>query len=249
MKGTIVALSLLLSSATILCSNVLGQEKTSGLLWLDFNYSKFVTPDLSFGGDGGYRVNLSSTSWHSIYARPTVKYRFNSTFTLTGSIAGFQEFNGDSPNTFEFRGAQQITANWQNTKNLRFINRLRLEERWFFYEGEEEVESSSQREWSPRLRYMLRVESAAFNVGELFRNIYLHGSIEYFLGLGAESDERYFNQSRIIAGWGQLLKNNRKYEVDLMWQQSRNTLEGNFDTDQFVVRLRYFLKQLPSREA
>lgn len=225
-----------------LCFLAEAQDNSAG--WFDYNHTQFLNPDLSIVGDLGYRTNFSGDDFHLFYLRPGVKYRINNTWKVQGNLGTFFTFNDETPNSTEFRLAQEVQATWPRLKRFRFSHRLRAEERFFQLEEVEGLEGSGRSDQSVRLRYFLAGTTNYRNIGPL-GNVYLTGSIEFFANLGEETQGLVSDQSRIYGGWGQLLDKGWSYVVHLMWLRSRNDF-GNFQSDEFVVRLRiYWKSQVP----
>jgi hypothetical protein len=236
----------ILTSLAFLLSGTLvwGQSSTSSA-WFDYNHAQFLTADLSIVGDIGYRTNLSGQGFNLFLLRPGVNYRINSTFQVQGNISTFLTLNDEAPNSTEFRLAQEVRATWPQFKKFRFTHRLRAEERFFTYEKDEGARRNRSNDQIVRLRYFLSGTTDYKNIGPL-GNIFFTSSIEYFSNLGEESGAALADESRVYAGWGQLLNRGWSYVLHLMWIRSRNDF-GNFDSDEFVVRLRiYWKSQVPN---
>jgi len=226
MKSRLVIIAV---SITLFCRAQ--SVETAG--WLDYNHTQFLNPDLSIVGDIGFRTDLSDSNWYLTYVRPGVNYRINATFAVQGNIATFLTFNDTTPNSTEFRTAQQVKLTWPRFTEFRFTHRLRAEQRFFYFEDLDGFEDADQ---SYRLRYLLAGTTDYFNWGPL-GNLYFTGSVEYFARIGDEAESIFADQSRFYIGWGQLLNKGWSYVLHFMWLRSRDD-GGNFESDQFVIRLR-----------
>ena len=229
---------ILTASLFLMSLLVWGLSTSSG--WFDYNHQQFLNQDLSIVGDVGYRTNFSGDDFNLTYIRPGVSYRINKTFQIQGNIATFLTFNDIAPNSTEFRLAQEVRATWPRFDRLRIGHRYRAEERFFAFEEIEGLNGSSSSDNNIRLRYFLDGKTDYVNIGPV-GNLYFTGSVEFFADLGAETEGLLTDQSRIYGGWGQLLKNGWSYVMHLMWLRSRDDF-GNFDADEFVVRLRIYWK-------
>lgn len=219
------------------------QDKVSLITWTDFNYTYNKSEKLGIGGDAGIRGIISKPNWGLIYARPTIKYHFTPFIQVKGSVGLFQTFQTDPSDMFELRFAQEGEAEWPSFNNFYLIHRLRLEERFLFYSQSNASDDFDRQQENFRFRYMLSARSNYFKITNRAEYLYLIAGAEYFFPIGDNVDERFFNASRLSAGFGQELKLDWNYQVDLIWQRSRNTLEGNFTTDEFIVRLRVYFEQ------
>jgi len=218
------------------------QENNDFLSWLDWNYSYITSPKWTFGGDGGTRGILTSDQFTTVYIRPSANYKVNKDIRLTAAVAGFQTFRSSGFDLFEFRLAQQVEAMWPRFGRVFFTHRLRNEER-FYVENQFEDAPENDSNFENRLRYRLGAETNYFNLTSKIGNVKLLGGIEYFQTFQSRTDSRRFNDSRISAGYGQLLKKGWSYHLVFIWQRSRDILGGEFTTDQYVLRLRVYLKQ------
>jgi len=219
------------------------QSNFSG--WIDYNHTQYLSPDFSIKGDVGYRTNFSGDDFNLILLRPGVDYRINKTFHVQGNAAIFLTYNQEFANSREFRLAQEVRATWPRFKKFRFDHRVRAEERFFTFEQIEGIEDQRSSDQDLRLRYFLAGTTNYMNVGPL-GNLFFTGSVEFFNTLGEETEGLISDRSRVYAGWGQLLSQGWSYAVHFIWQQSRNAF-GNFESDEFVVRLRiYWRSQVPN---
>jgi hypothetical protein len=218
------------------------QEDQDFQTWFDFNYTYITSPKWTFGGDGGTRGILTSDEFTTIYLRPSASYKVNKDVSLTATVAGFQTFRSSGFDLFEFRLAQQVQATWPRLDRMYFTHRLRNEER-FYIENQLEEAPENDSNFENRLRYRLGIESNYFNLTSKIGNVKLLGGIEYFETFRSRTDSRGFNDSRLSAGYGQLLTKGWSYSLIFIWQRSRDVLGGEFATDQYVLRLRVYLKQ------
>lgn len=225
-----------------LSGNMLAQTSTTNQLWLDYNHQEFIKPNLSIGGDAGFRSDISDGDWYAVYIRPRVTYRANHTFSLLGGVAFYYNWNSPKVDNTEFRIEQQVTAKWPNFKKLHFENRLRFEERYFHYQKSTEVSSPPDR-WATRLRYRLMVKTEYFNITKKFGNVYVLLGAETFVPFENVNSESYLLRERVVLGFGQLLPKGRRYEVDFMWQGPINAKAGDAKSNLWILRLRYYVQK------
>lgn len=224
----------------------LGQENQKEerfLTWSDFNYSSTTSPNWTLGGDAGVRGLLTSDEFTTIYLRPMVAYKVNKDISLAAAIAGFQTFRAEGFDLFEFRLAQEIHATWPRLDRLYFTHRLRNEERFYFENQNEELPKDDSN-FENRLRYRLGVETKDFHITSKIKNLKLLGGVEYFQTFQSRTDSERFNDSRVSVGYSQSLRKGRSYSLIFIWQRSRDVFDNDFSTDQFIMRLRVYLKQV-----
>jgi len=228
------------------CIPLLGSSQEESFhTWSDFNYADFTSSKFAYGGDAGIRGAISSSEWTVFYIRPKVQYDLKSFLNLAFAASAFNTWNTNSPNSFEFRLAPEVTAQWPRINPGAFSHRGRYEARFFWNDisNDEDLDIPNQ-EHNSRFRYQLSFKTNYFNVMEKLDNFFIQVSSEFFLPFNETSSELFFNQNRFVLGIGQLLNDEWSYKVDFMWQRSKNTLEGDFSSDEFIVRLRVYLKKL-----
>lgn len=212
-------------------------------MWLDYNYKAYLKADLSLGGDAGFRTDVGDRNWNALYIRPRVTYRFNQTFEGEVGIGLFQNWNAPAVNDTELRFEQQLNAKWPQFKYFRFENRLRADERFIHYQKPNSDQADLADKWDYRVRYRIMVKSEYFNVSEKITNVYALIYSEFFFPIGDDGLERYANRNRTGIGFGQLLPKGHRYELNFLWQQSAGKTEDSENTDQWILRLRYYFKQ------
>jgi hypothetical protein len=195
----------------------------------EFN-SKWV-----YSGDYGIRGVLSGQDWTTFYVRPTFRYRIKPIFDVRAGVALFFTHDQELEDVIELRFHQETNVKWPEVVGMVFNHKLRFEERFFFYQ-------ESDNDFSARARYHFTIESPDFRLFNIKGPFYVKASIEFFLPLGEEATERYINQNRIEGVFGQRVSNRFRYEIHYIWQNSKDTDDGSFDTSANILRLRlYFL--------
>ena len=225
----------------VLLAGLKGAVQAQGdfTLWADFDYRTYVKPRLWLGGDAGFRGVFDAGNGITIYARPTINYRFSPIINVGGGIAGFNTFS-HLDNLFEFRGFQTLNCNWPRGKFFKYQSRLQVEERGFYRSSDlERGDNSSFR--SVRVRIQLGLTSVYFNLSDDLKNVYFTGSVEMFASSRGAKENVFVNQYRAVGGFGQLLRSGWRYEVDFIGQFSRSTVAQLFDQNSFIVRTRIFL--------
>ena len=226
--------------------NLTGRAQSSPALvsWSDFNYTYGFNTTWGTGGDAGFRGVISDRDWTAFYIRPILIYRNTDQLNFGFSVAVFQNFNAHSPNMFEFRPAQQVNWIWPEFEKWSLKSRVRFEERYLVQEPQEGFEVQDPK-WEIRGRYELKFKTEAFDLGNLLEQIHLLASGEYFFPLGDQADQLYADQSRLLVGFGHEVGQRWSYELHFFWLKSRNTYAGDLQTDQYVLRLRVFLRNKP----
>ncbi len=201
--------------------------------WTDFSLNVHLTNKSRLGGDAGIRGLVSSKDWNQFYIRPTYRYYFNQTVNVSTGAAFFYTVNNTLGNVSEFRLFQEIDLLWPNLTVVTFNNRFRLEERFFFYESQ-----TKTNDWNARGRYELYIESRDFNLLQFLHNIYLLASLEYFLPFNNSATELFINRNRLVLGFGQRISARFRYDLQYIWQKSREFSDEGFKTNENILRLR-----------
>ncbi|HBH22059.1 MAG TPA: hypothetical protein DDY13_01415 [Cytophagales bacterium] len=202
-------------------------------IWTDFTIKYESTNRIGLGGDVGYRTEPGSGDWNTFYIRPTVYYAPNNIFKLNGGLAYFKVFQDFPQNSDEIRLFQDFHFNWPDFGWLLIRNRIRFEERFFFFpDGDDD--------FSARGRYRINLESRDFGLFGSARKLYLVGSWEGFLQLNQAVEELFINNYRTYISLGLRQSAGWRYELHFMQQNSRQIVEDGFKTQEYVVRFRVF---------
>ena len=215
---------------------VLSQESTEidRQVWMNYSMTVPVSEHFSFGGDAGYRWDISGFNWNQILIRPTANYRFNSTFRVAGALALFQTFNRNSNNLSEFRIHQDFNVNWPDFGVVRFFFRFRAEQRFFYYQNLPNA-------FNIRLRLLGGAQTRDLTFLGDKRPIYFKILFEGFVTLNRDrATEIFINNTRTHFAFGHRLSRAWRYEVHYIRQGSRLLSSDGFKISQDVFRLRVF---------
>lgn len=228
----------------ILLSTKANAQSVPGFVtWSDFNFTYGFNTTWGTGGDAGVRGLISDPNRTLLYLRPIFIYRNTDQLNFGFSVAAFQNFNRAVPDMFEFRPAQQVNLVWPQFKRWNLKSRIRLEER-YLVQLKTEGFKIAEPGWEFRGRYELKFKTEPFDVGFIKRT-YVLASGEYFIPLGEEGEQLFADQSRLLIGYGQRIGQRWSYELHFFWLRTRNTFEASLQTDQYVLRLRVFLRNQP----
>jgi hypothetical protein len=215
--------------------NLTGKSQdVDNILWINYAITIPTTKNFSYGGDIGARGLISNQDWNQFLIRPTATYRFNQTIGVAGAVALFSTFNQDIRNLYEFRIHQDLNLKWPDLDVLSFFYRVRIEERFFFYEN-------LPNNFNVRLRYLIGVTSQDFTFISSKRPIYFQVIYEGFKTVADESAYQIFvNQLRIHFAFGHRISSNFRYELHYIKQQSRQYADNGLETTQNIYRVRLF---------
>ena len=203
--------------------------------WSDLTLTWSFSRKLSIGGDLGFRGTLSSKNWNQFYLRPRVKYRFSSIFNVDAGLASFNNLNKNAGNDYEFRLFQDANLTWPDIGYVIFRHRWRFEQRFFFYE---DLDNDS----NIRGRYQIQLETIDFKLFSKKRSFYLFSGFEVFVPFGTSAVELFVNKNRTFLGLGHRLTPNFHYEIQYIWQHSREFDDEGFKTTENIFRLRFFYR-------
>ena len=210
------------------------EEYVDFQFWMNYALTIQANQKLSYGGDTGFRGFISNADWNQLLIRPTVTYRFNYTFSAAGAIAWFSTFNVNEENINEFRIHQDFNAKWPDFGFIEFFYRLRIEQRWFFYE-------TLPNDFDLRVRYLAGVESADINLFGPKAPIYFQIIYEGFRTVNDESAyEIFIDQSRFHVAMGQRISKRFRYEFHYIRQKSRDGSDTDLSLSQNIFRIRTF---------
>ncbi len=209
-------------------------QEVDNQLWINYALTVPVTSNFSYGGDAGFRGFISNQDWNQILVRPTATYRFNQTIGIAGAVALFSTFNRDVENLYEFRIHQDFNIRWPDLTVLSLFYRLRIEERFFFYED-------LPNDFNLRIRYLVGIESQDFTFLGSKRPIYFQAIWEGFKTVGEESAYQIFiNSVRIHFAFGHRMSTKFRYELHYITQRSRQFSDTGLETSQNIFRIRLF---------
>jgi hypothetical protein len=215
--------------------NAVFAQGVDNQLWMDYVVSIPINKKWSYGGDAGVRGLISNYDWNQIIIRPNVTYRINSIFSVSSAIAWFGTFNKNVGNVNEFRIHQDVNARWPDTGIGSFFYRVRLEERFFFFE-----DSQIDNRFNVRLRGLAGFESADIRPFQSKRPIYFQVMYEGFTTLEKNTSEVFVNQTRFDLAFGHRISDYFRYEIHYIRQGSRLYAQDGIDISQNILRIRFF---------
>jgi len=239
-KNVSITLLTLISLFYTIQSRAQGNDEVALYLWTDVTLNYWINNKSRFGGDAGLRSIVSSKEWKQFYVRPANRFYINPFINVGGAVAFFSTVNKAVGNVAELRLAQEAHLIWPNFMLIDFFHRIRLEERFLFYQKDQLFNETLQNELDVRSRYQLTAESQDFHLFQIIRGIYLRASFEYFLPLNQSAVERFINQTRIVGGYGHRISEKFRYELQYIWGRSRAFKEDGLKTSENIIRLRCY---------
>lgn len=231
----IYLLFVVIALAEIGDKNVAFAQEVDNQFWINYAVSIPINNKWSYGGDMGLRGFISNYNWNQILIRPNVTYKLNSIFSVSPAIAWFSTINKDIGNVNEFRIHQDVTARWPDLGFIEFFYRVRVEERFFFFE-DDQIENR----FNVRLRGLIGVETNDIYLFNAKRPIYFQSIYEGFITLERSAEEVFVNQTRFHLAFGHRLSNKFRYELHYIRQGSRLYVDDGININQNIYRVRLF---------
>jgi hypothetical protein len=219
-------------------------DKTSGQLWLTFRTLKpLENKQWVMHFDARTNGNQGARTFASLDARTRVNFYPLSWLDLSPEIVLRYAHQREDLNTFT--ATPRVGVRFRLPHVQRVLNRervplrrfdfavlLRLEWRNVFY-----GDGISNSSWRARARAEGKVPLNHENMS-VDKTVYLRGDAEAFIPLGDETPETFASRWRFRAGAGYRFSFAWRIEALGIWQTSRNTLEDDFGTTEFVLNLR-----------
>lgn len=204
-------------------------------VWVNYTLKASISEQLHYGGDIGYRTSVMNTNWSQLVFRPAITYQFKKPMSVAGAIAWFGTFNKSNYNINEFRIHQDFNAKWPELGFIDFFYRLRVEQRFFFYQD------PVQNDQRLRIRGLIGIETRDLAWFGLQNPIYFQSIFEGFQTIdNKEAVEYFINQSRLHFAVGQRFSDKIRFELHYMRQGSILLVTEGPKTIQNIYRIRFF---------
>ena len=204
-------------------------------LWTNYGAKVPVNDRLSWGGDAGVRGAFANLDWHQALIRPAVNYQFKESASISGALAWFGSFINQSNSINELRFHQELNAKWPDLNAVHFFYRVRIEERFFFYQRD------IPNEFRVRLRGLVGVSTRDLNWFGVNRPIYIESMLEGFKTIkDEEALEILINQARFYAAFGHRISKHFRYELHYINQGSTLFTGEGPESSQNIFRIRLF---------
>jgi hypothetical protein len=217
----------------LFAGKVKGQE-SSKQIWNEYMFNIPFANVFNVELATSYSTVLDSPKWRSFEFQATPEWSVSQHVDLMGGVLLGNTFQDERTNTYEIRGMLGMRIHF--TPNDRILTRLlvRLEQR-------NQLEQESEK-WENSHRSRIRTEIIVpVNKKSMFAGNQLWYGIldtEYFLVFDQDLEERFANRFRFRSGIGYRFSNSFRFEFVYTMQQSKNTIDGNFNTTDNIFRFR-----------
>lgn len=217
----------------------------SSQLWNEYmlNYPFANSWNVEFAST--YSTVLETPKWRSLDFQVTPEYSISQHVDVMGALYGGQTFQNQSLSTFEIR--EMLGTRIHFTPNKRILTRLLIR-----FEQRNQLNQETD-VWQHSTRSRLRAESVIPlnkpTMGSGDKLWYAIADVESFFVMDQDVQERFANRLRVRAGIGYRINYSIRLELMYTLQQSKNILDGNFETTDNIFRIRvkqYLNKSKPS---
>jgi hypothetical protein len=242
LKKNIRLALILLFSGYLLYAQDVANKSTTEQIWLDYNPSIKINERLHLYGDIGFRT-IFPHEWNRAIIRPSISYKLPKALLkklqhnseLHGGIGFFFTNNKSESNRLEIRPFQGYKLIWPNRPRIQIKHYVRLEERF-------DIQTNNWKNtFGLRFRYQARMElHFSGDYTAFYKRIYIPAEIELFWNL---IGTKQFNDAvRISSGIGYEFSSAWKWELNIGYHYTRNTVEDVFATNDVVFRIRTYHK-------
>lgn len=245
MKIVLFFLFIFLISTTIYGQDSLVNQniKVNGQLWLDYNFKNVIKSDKALQTQIAFRkifpdvfnrflaVSTLDIPHEKSIGFLNLKKPIIQSFQLGSGLIYTQNY--DTKDNLEFRLFQGFKYEIPTIKSVTLYNYIRFEQRF--------QTNFSNSGWTSgfRLRYRLStVLDYKKHVTDFVDGFYIPLSMEVFFTL--KKTDRYNDLIRLEPGLGYKFKNNWKFELFLIFNETKNSTSTNSSSSDFILRLRVF---------
>ncbi|MCX7551799.1 DUF2490 domain-containing protein [Xanthomarina sp. F2636L] len=227
--------------------------KVNQQLWLDYNFLNLIDSTKVLATEIGYR-KITPKVFNRFLVHSTLnipheksldflnlKKPIIESFQLGAGIYYTHNYNTDD--NLEFRLAQGFKFLIPTLRGVSISNYIRLEERF--------QNTFNNSGWTTGYRFRYRISTEINwkkHLTKFTDGIYIPLSLEMFFNL--KKSDRYNDLIRISPGIGYRLKNEWRFEVYLIFNETKNSTETNKSSSDFILRIRVYKGKLsnPSKE-
>lgn len=203
--------------------------------WFHYVGKNMFSSKLSFTLEGSLRFTNGIDEKQQWFVRPSLDYQFTKSFNGSIGYSHYLTYVYGNPalnkmpipeNHYWLQGVYTLTIN-----DLKITNRLRDENRWV---GIAVKEGNNYKidhfDYRNRLRYMLLFTYPILKI-ENKPKLKMFVGDEAFMNIGKNAGKTFFNQNRLIGGFGYVI--NKNYEIQLsyihqnIWNYTNTILEDN----------------------
>lgn len=223
--------------------------KVNQQLWLDYNFKNLIGESKLLSTQVGYR-KIAPEIYDRFLAVSTLEFNNKGLDFLnlkTPLVSTFQVGAGiiytnnyDNNDNLEFRLFQGFKFNIPTVKGVNLLNYVRLEERF--------QNSFDNSGWDSGFRIRYRISTNLRWKKHLFEfthGLYIPLSFEMFFNV--KKSDRFNDVFRIAPGLGYKLKSDWRFEMFLIFNESKNNTATINNSSDFILRIRIFNDNVKSK--
>lgn len=193
-----------------------------------------------------YSTVMNQPKWRSLDFQVTPEYAITERIDVMAAFYVGKTYQNQSLSTSEIR--EMVGARFHFTPNKRILTRM-----LFRFEQRNQLQKETD-QWSHSTRTRLRAETLTpINKPTMFSGdklLYLILDAEAFIIHDKDIEERFANRFRFRSGLGYRVNYGLRVEFVYTLQESKNTIEDDFNTTDNIFRFRikqYLNKAKPSK--
>lgn len=214
-------------------------------VWLDYQINYPFANQYLFEMTTSYQTILSSNDkWRSMSLSPSFEYQFFTNVDLLAGLPIVYVAQAKGFNSLEVNPNLSARIHIRQNKRVDLRIIIKWEERFF--------RKIEDRDWESSNRVRLKAEALfAINGPNRYQDNLWHGILDYeeFFVIDDYIGERFANRRRGRLGAGYRLNYKHRFELIYSLQSSRNEIEGDFQTTDNVLQLRYKMFLNPATPA
>ncbi|MCO4820917.1 MAG: DUF2490 domain-containing protein [Flavobacteriaceae bacterium] len=236
--------AIFISAQTQAQDSIVDQDiKVNSQIWLDYNFTNAIDDDKILRTQAGFR-KIYPNVYNRFLVISTLDIPHNKplkifnlknalihNFQLGAGLIYTQNYEADD--NLEFRLVQGTKFKIPLLKGIVLINYLRIEERF-----QTKFNGSG---WHSGFRFRYKI-STILDWKKQFlpfiEGFYIPLSVELFFNL--KKSDQFNDVVRIEPGIGYKLKNDWRFELHGIFNQTKNSTENDTNTSDFIIRLRVF---------
>ncbi len=214
-------------------------QKTNQQMWFEYMLNYSFANSFNLENAFTYSTILNNEKWRALDYAATLEYSLNQHFDFQAGVLLSYTTQKESYNTFEFR--PMFGTRIFFTPNRRIQTRLLLREEMRNFKNLET--NTWETVWRPRARFESLIP---INKKSYYENDMWYGILDAeLLFVNNDVSERFANRFRLRTGIGYRLNYAFRFEFVYMLQQSKDEIDGGFESSDnvFRFRLKHYLRK------
>ncbi len=201
----------------------------------------FSNDDYTVQGNIGIDREFHNESWVAYYVKPSATYALDNNWAVHGGLGGYyKDDNATNDNRWEVRPYVGVSHYTSLTDKWTLSSYLRVEERYFYYIGDEDNKNTTRFRFRSRAAYTLDPDFV-FSSWRRFTT-----DVEVFKSTNSDQnttdiDATHDYETRLVLGLERHLENQAKLRFELGWQyKSLPSKASSSSINTVYFRLKYY---------